>query len=282
MLRAVRVTPSRLESGPAAEAAHRAHAARPDDEPVGDHVPAFGMEREQVVPVGEVAEGLDPGAAAFDIEAPHRAPEPARVGEDEFGEFTQRPGVGCDPGDELVVGIEHDCGERIPVVDRDDPARDPPPFEFAADPHAPILPESGESAQTRSVAAATTVRAMTTPAETVTAFCAAWETGDLDAIMAFFSDDAVYHNIPVDPLTGPEAIRAMIEMFTTGVDRIEFQVRNLAAAGSVVLTERIDVFHRAEGTITLPVMGTFEVRDGKIAAWRDYFDLNQYMSQVSG
>jgi limonene-1,2-epoxide hydrolase len=27
-------------------------------------------------------------------------------------------------------------------------------------------------------------------------------------------------------------------------------------------------------------MGTFEVRDGKIAAWRDYFDLNQYMSQL--
>jgi limonene-1,2-epoxide hydrolase len=28
------------------------------------------------------------------------------------------------------------------------------------------------------------------------------------------------------------------------------------------------------------VMGTFEVRDGKIAAWRDYFDLNQYMQQI--
>ncbi len=123
---------------------------------------------------------------------------------------------------------------------------------------------------------------MTTPAETVTAFCAAWETGDLDDIMAFFADDAVYHNIPVDPLTGPEAIRAMIEMFTTGVERIEFQIRHLAAAGDVVLTERIDVFHRPEGTITLPVMGTFEIRDGRIAAWRDYFDLNQYMAQVTG
>jgi hypothetical protein len=34
--------------------------------------------------------------------------------------------------------------------------------------------------------------------------------------------------------------------------------------------------------IELPVMGTFVVRDGKIAAWRDYFDLNQYMSQLQG
>jgi limonene-1,2-epoxide hydrolase len=32
--------------------------------------------------------------------------------------------------------------------------------------------------------------------------------------------------------------------------------------------------------ISLPVMGTFEVVDGKIAAWRDYFDMNQFMSQI--
>ena len=47
-----------------------------------------------------------------------------------------------------------------------------------------------------------------------------------------------------------------------------------------MLTERIDVFRMGETTIELPVMGIFEVRDGLIAAWRDYFDLNQYMSQL--
>jgi limonene-1,2-epoxide hydrolase len=28
-------------------------------------------------------------------------------------------------------------------------------------------------------------------------------------------------------------------------------------------------------------MGTFEVRDGRITHWRDYFDLNQFMSQLT-
>ena len=69
-------------------------------------------------------------------------------------------------------------------------------------------------------------------------------------------------------------------MFTTGVERIEFRVNNLATIGNVVMTERVDVFVQPERTIELPVMGTFEVVDGKIAAWRDYFDLNQYMSQA--
>jgi limonene-1,2-epoxide hydrolase len=120
------------------------------------------------------------------------------------------------------------------------------------------------------------------PTDVVRAFCAAWSAFDLDRIMSFFSDDAVYHNIPVDPLTGHDAIRSMIAMFTTGTDGIEFRVLHLAADGPVVLTERVDVFVRAEGTIELPVMGTFEVHDGRITAWRDYFDLQQYMSQLPG
>jgi len=49
----------------------------------------------------------------------------------------------------------------------------------------------------------------------------------------------------------------------------------------VVLTERIDTFTMGEKQAALPVMGTFEVRDGKISAWRDYFDLAQITSMLS-
>jgi limonene-1,2-epoxide hydrolase len=121
------------------------------------------------------------------------------------------------------------------------------------------------------------------PLDVVTRFCAAFGAGDLEAILAFFTDDAVYHNIPLAPVTGVDQIRATIESFSGGVDKIEFRVLNIAAAGGVVMTERVDAFITAAKTIELPVMGTFEVTpDGKIAAWRDYFDLNQFMSQMSG
>ena len=114
-------------------------------------------------------------------------------------------------------------------------------------------------------------------------FCAEWGNGaDADTIVGYFTDDAVYHNIPVDPVTGRDAIKATIAMFSTGVDRIEFRVRHIAAAGNVVMTERVDVFFMPNKTIELPVMGTFEVAGDKISAWRDYFDLNQYMSQLQG
>jgi limonene-1,2-epoxide hydrolase len=122
---------------------------------------------------------------------------------------------------------------------------------------------------------------MTSAVELIQQFCDEWGKGaDVDTIVGYFADDAVYHNIPVDPAVGKDAIRGVISMFTTGVERMEFKVANIAATGNTVLTERVDVFALPHVTIELPVMGTFEVRDGKIAAWRDYFDLNQYMSQL--
>ena len=118
------------------------------------------------------------------------------------------------------------------------------------------------------------------PIDTVQRFCEAWGTKDLDEIISFFSDDAVYHNIPLAPVVGPDQIRATIEGFSGGVEKIVFRVDAIAAHGGTVLTERHDIFTFANGEIDLPVMGAFEVADGKITAWRDYFDMNQFMSQM--
>jgi limonene-1,2-epoxide hydrolase len=113
-------------------------------------------------------------------------------------------------------------------------------------------------------------------------FCEAFGKGaSAEELLDFFTADAVYHNIPIDPVTGHDGILGMISMFLAPDSHIEFRVRHIAGEGDVVMTERVDVFQLPDNkTIELPVMGTFEVRDGKIAAWRDYFDLNQYMSQL--
>ncbi|HEY8526955.1 MAG TPA: limonene-1,2-epoxide hydrolase family protein [Acidimicrobiales bacterium] len=118
------------------------------------------------------------------------------------------------------------------------------------------------------------------PLETVTRFCAAWEDVDLDRIVGFFAEDAVYHNIPIAPVTGRTAIREAIAGFTGGVERIQFEVLHAAANGNVVLTERVDRFFLPDRTIELPVMGTFEIAGGLITAWRDYFDMAQFTNQL--
>jgi limonene-1,2-epoxide hydrolase len=113
-------------------------------------------------------------------------------------------------------------------------------------------------------------------------FCATWKDRNIDALMEFFTEDAIYHNIPIEPPSvGTDAIRATIEMFTTAPETILFEVHNQAeTAAGIVLNERTDTFTFGDTTITLRVMGTFELKDGKIAAWRDYFDMNQYVQQM--
>jgi limonene-1,2-epoxide hydrolase len=126
---------------------------------------------------------------------------------------------------------------------------------------------------------------MESPIEVVRRFCAAWsEDKGVGELADFFTDDAIYHNIPMEPVAGKTNIADNIASFIRpgppGIESIEFRVINIAANGAIVMTERVDVFKVSNRSFELPVMGTFEIRDGKIKAWRDYFDVNQFAKQL--
>ena len=104
-------------------------------------------------------------------------------------------------------------------------------------------------------------------------FCAAASRRDPQELRGFFSDDIVYHNIPMEPAVGIDATMAVIGMFIGMCEALEFEVHHLASDGSTVLTERTDIFTMKGKAAPLPVMGAFHVVDGKITAWRDYFDM---------
>ncbi len=107
--------------------------------------------------------------------------------------------------------------------------------------------------------------------EVVRAFVDAWNQLDHERIYALMADDIFYHNMPMKPVRGRDAVRSHLASWP--VDACEWEVLNIAVRGPVVLTERIDRFQRGEDCITVPVMGAFEVADGRIVQWRDYFDM---------
>ena len=110
--------------------------------------------------------------------------------------------------------------------------------------------------------------------DVVTEFCKLWANPDPEELASYFTDDAVYHNIPMPPAEGREAIKEFIAGFLAAFDGIDFQVHRQLSQGDVVMNERTDVMRRKDGLeVPLPVTGVFELRDGKIALWRDYFDL---------
>jgi limonene-1,2-epoxide hydrolase len=126
---------------------------------------------------------------------------------------------------------------------------------------------------------------MESPIEVVRRFCAAWsENKEVVELAEFFTDDAVYHNIPLEPVTGKANIAnnigSVIRPGPPSVESIEFRVINIAANGPIVMTERVDVFKLSDKSFELRVMGIFEISDAKIKAWRDYFDANQFARQM--
>ena len=114
------------------------------------------------------------------------------------------------------------------------------------------------------------------PLDVVRRFCQSWSTRDVDTIVSAMTQDAVWHNMPLDPVEGVNAVAAAIGEFLSTVTSVDFRVDHIAADGQTVLTERVDVMEMQGKTVELPVMGTFEVRDGKIARWRDYFDMRTF------
>ena len=122
---------------------------------------------------------------------------------------------------------------------------------------------------------------MSANTELVHEFIAAWNANDVDRVMTFFPEDGCYHTTPVPPVSGVAAIRGVIEGFAGMAREIDWVLHRVAEANDgVVLTERTDRFLIGEKWIELPVMGSFEVRDGKLSAWRDYFDMAQFQKQL--
>ena len=116
---------------------------------------------------------------------------------------------------------------------------------------------------------------------TVEAFVDAFNRKDVDAVMSFFTDDPTYHNLPTDPVTGKEAVRTVIESFVPTAETIDWEMTHISESGDTVLTERVDRFVFGGREVVLPVMGAFDMEDGKIAAWRDYWDQATWDRQMA-
>ena len=112
--------------------------------------------------------------------------------------------------------------------------------------------------------------------------CEHWPWLTREEFHALLAADCDYRNIPLagDRHTGPDEAHDMLSRMREHWD-IRLDMVNLTAAGPVVLTERLEHFKHRKGEradCELPVMGAFELRDGKIVAWRDYFEMSHAKS----
>lgn len=121
---------------------------------------------------------------------------------------------------------------------------------------------------------------MRSPLETVTAFMKAMEPLDYDQALTFVAEACVYANPPpIGTVHGPAGIRAVLEPFFAPTLENEFRILRAVDDGPIVMLERLDRHRLTDKWVELPVTGVYEVRDGLITYWRDYFDVATIMSE---
>lgn len=111
-------------------------------------------------------------------------------------------------------------------------------------------------------------------------FIAAWSRLDPAELASYFTEDGVYHNIPTGPVKGRATIRGFIAGFIRPWTETDWEILTLIAEGNTVIVERVDKTKMGVKGVDLPCVGVFEMQDGKIRVWRDYFDLGTYMKAM--
>ena len=117
--------------------------------------------------------------------------------------------------------------------------------------------------------------------EIIRAFIAAWSRLDPDELVSYFTPDGTYYNMPIGPVSGHDKLRPFIANFLGSWTSTNWDILNIVASGDVVIAERLDRTRVGDTPVDLPCCGVFEMRDGKIALWRDYFDMATYTKALA-
>jgi len=118
------------------------------------------------------------------------------------------------------------------------------------------------------------------PADVAKSFLKLMEALDYDSAIRIVADGCEYTNPPpIGTVRGPCGIRAVLEPFFAPTLENEFRILRESATGPVVMLERLDRHRLNDKWVELPVTGVFEVHDGLITYWRDYFDASTILSE---
>ena len=112
-------------------------------------------------------------------------------------------------------------------------------------------------------------------------FVTAWSRLDAKELATYFAEDGVYHNMPMGPIAGREKVEEFIRGFAGAWTETTWDLVNISSSGNIVFAERLDRTRAGDKSVDLPCVGVFELEDGKIKVWRDYFDLATYGNAMS-
>ncbi len=112
--------------------------------------------------------------------------------------------------------------------------------------------------------------------EAVRKLCERWAWLSEKEFAELIAQDCIYYDMPFPnaKAIGPQAAHAKLSPMQKDWE-IGLDVISIVGDGNTVMAERLEHFRNKTNAVEpcdLPVVGVFEMADGKIKAWRDYWD----------
>jgi limonene-1,2-epoxide hydrolase len=124
-------------------------------------------------------------------------------------------------------------------------------------------------------------RSVTTdPAHVVESFLYALRDKEFDTADAVLDDDLVYQNVGLPTIRGRKRTIKLLRGLGRPNAGFDVKIYRIATEGNAVLTERTDMLRFGRFEAYFWVCGVFEVRDGRITLWRDYFDTVDFIKGI--
>ena len=116
------------------------------------------------------------------------------------------------------------------------------------------------------------------PESVVRRFLASWADPNLEEVVSFFADDAVFVDGPRGVHRGLSAIRSQLEV---DLRPVKADVKSLTVDGRAVMLERVDSFDVGGKGFSMEVMAAFVIdAHGQITRWRESYDLKSITDQI--
>lgn len=117
-------------------------------------------------------------------------------------------------------------------------------------------------------------------AETIRSYYAAWVRDDIPAVLSLCTDDVVAGIMPSKDLVGREAVAGFLHKFGKTLTDKRYDIAAIVVQGDIAMIEGVENYFRDGKPVRLPFMTVFRFRNGAIASWRDYFDMQTLLDQI--